>query len=145
MLHTLLAAAPFRTPFSRRGRRVGDERHLQRRQQDSERTPRAFLALNFEPSAMRAHDAECRREPEACALADTLGGEKRVENALHQVPRHTDPLVGDGYLMETPRLHPSLMPDLVGGYLAQPAAQHDAATIGHGVARIQQKINDHLL
>ena len=70
---------------ARRGRqgplssRRADRRRGDGREKDAERGAVAQLALDFDPALMLLDDAINRRQPQAGALADFLGGEERLE------------------------------------------------------------------
>ena len=95
-------------------------------------------------SAVALDDAVNRGKPEPRAVTNVLGGEEGFEDAPLRGSIHADPGVGDGELDEvTIRCVRGLA--LLAGELLVCHINGDCSTLRHGLTRIDEEIQQHLL
>src|SRR5580698_2090659 len=85
---------------------------------------------NFDRAAMLLNDTVGHREPEARAFMRALGGEERIVDAAQVLRR--DSMAGIRYVY----FHGGAIP---------PGAHFESASARHGIARIQEEIQEYLL
>src|ERR1700722_2117925 len=93
-------------------------------------------ALNLDRSAMFAHNAISDRKPQAGSLAGALSGEEWIVDPLQVLRGYTLPIVT--YI-------DARKPVRVPGLDRQPGGSTGGAALLHGVARIQEQIQENLL
>src|SRR2546430_16120171 len=113
-------------------------------QEHVETRPLANRALALDPAAMLLDDAEDHGEAEAGALAGVLGGEERLEDALTDLGGHAVAGGADTEpdILARPRLEVPAQKVGVGNEVG--GLEDDAAALGHGVARVEGEVHQHL-
>src|ERR1700693_2968349 len=100
------------------------------REFEAERSAFARSAADLDGAAVLLHDAVADRKPQARSFAGGLGGEEGVENTVEQLAGDAHAGVGDL--------------DIHGSILCR-GADLDHAAVGHGVARVHEQVQKHLL
>ncbi len=91
-----------------------------------------LVVADFQRAAHLTHDAVGHREPKAEALADRLGGEEGLEHLIQMFAGNTAAVVAHA---ELPAVTVELTED----------AQASLRALGHGIQRVVQQIDQHLL
>src|ERR1700681_2824100 len=87
-------------------------------------------AIYLNGAAVLAHNAVCNRKPQPCSFARALGGEERIVNPLQVLGRNTLPVVT--YIDARKPL-------------GVPGLDREPAALFHGVASIQEQVEEDLL
>src|ERR1700684_12595 len=115
------------------------------RQMDVEGGARADFAVKLDEAAVLLHDAEDGVEAEASSLSNFLGGEKRLEDALHCGGVHACACVGDGELHPTTGTSVGVTAAIFFVEIEIARLDQEPGARGHGVARVEAEIHQHLL
>src|SRR5262249_10459283 len=120
-------------------------RRVERGKIDFKRASLAGLAINPDASLALLDDAVDSREPQAGPLADALGGEKGLKDMILNLLRHALAGIGDRETDVAARLDVEMSAGIFLVEVHCAGFDRDAAAVRHGVARVQDKVENDLL
>ena len=109
------------------------------REQDRERGAGADLARHLQGAPGVLHDPKAGRQPEPRSLSNGLGGEVRLEDAVHRRAIHSVAFVGHDDSHAAPRGVPSLLLSGMGH------REDETPAVRHRVPCVHSKIEEHLI
>jgi hypothetical protein len=116
-----------------------------RRQKNPEGASLADLAFHLNKAVVLFDDAVHRGQPQAGALSHRLGGEEGLEDPFARGGVHAGTRVAYEKLREGPRLQSGVAAAVLRGELDVARFDGQTAAGGHGVARIDAQVHEHLL